>query len=159
AATNVETTRSRLPQLEAAANTSRNRLAVLLGGTPDLLPPELQDAAPLPQLPESVAVGAPADLLRRRPDVQRAERLFAAEVARIGVDEADRDPGFSLSGQMGLAANSAKQFFDRDGNLFGFGLSLRWSRFDGGRLKHPIEAIEATAEAAQIANEQTVLLA
>lgn len=159
AATNVETTRSRLPQLEAAAITSLNRLAVLLGGTPDRLPAELREVAPLPQLPASVAVGAPADLLRRRPDVQRAERMLAAEVARIGVAEADRYPSFSLSGQIGLASNSAKQFFDTDSDLFGFGPSLRWNLFDGGRLKHRIQALEASAEAAQIAYEQTVLLA
>jgi NodT family efflux transporter outer membrane factor (OMF) lipoprotein len=159
AATNVETTRSRLPQLEAAAITSLNRLAVLLGGTPELLPAELRAVAPLPQLPAAVAVGAPADLLRRRPDVQRAERLLAGEVARIGVAEAERYPSFSLSGQIGLAANSAKQFFDADSDLFGFGPSLRWNLFDGGRLKHRIQALEASAEAAQIAYEQTVLLA
>ncbi|MFK7741791.1 MAG: efflux transporter outer membrane subunit [Planctomycetota bacterium] len=159
AATSVETTRSRLPQLESAASVSRNRLAVLLGGTADALPPEVLATAPLPRLPASVAVGAPADLLRRRPDVLRAERLLAAEVARIGIAEADRYPTLALSGQIGLAANSANRLIDDDSTLFGFGPSLRWNLFDGGRLKHRIQSLEASAEAAQIAFEQTVLLA
>ncbi|MCB9878943.1 MAG: efflux transporter outer membrane subunit [Planctomycetes bacterium] len=159
AATNVETTRSRLPQLEAAAVTAWNRLAVLLGGTPDQLPATLREPMQLPQLPERVAIGGPADLLRRRPDVQRAERQFAAEVARIGVASADRYPSFRLSGQIGISSNGANKLFDRDSDLLNFGPSLRWNLFDGGRLKHRIEALEANAEAAQVAYEQTVLLA
>lgn len=159
AATNVETTRSRLPQLEAASATAHNRLAVLLGGTPNSLPAELKEATAMPQLPDAIQVGAPADLLRRRPDVQQAERKLAAEVARIGVLSADRYPSFTLSGQIGLAANTAKQFFDSDSKALGFGPSLRWNLFDGGRLKNRIAALEANAEASQIAYEQTVLLA
>lgn len=163
AATNVETTRSRLPQLEAAAITAENRLAVLLGGTADALPEALTaapgDEARLPGLPETVAIGAPADLLRRRPDVRRAERQFAAEVARIGTVEAERYPTFSLSGQIGLAANTASSVPEDGSDLYGFGPSVRWNLFDGGRLKHRIEALNANAEAAQIAYEQTVLLA
>ena len=162
ARTNVETTRSRLPQLETAANAAQNRLAVLLGMTPDRLPTELtgeRDEVRMPRLPESIAVGAPADLLRRRPDVRRAERAFAAEVARIGVAEADRYPTFALSGQIGLAANTASSLVEDGSDLSGFGPSLRWNLFDGGRLKHRVQALEANAEAAQVAYEQTVLLA
>ena len=68
AATNVETTRSRLPQLEGTATTARNRLAVLLGKAPGHLPLALDASEQLPSIPLRVAVGAPADLLRRRPD-------------------------------------------------------------------------------------------
>ena len=159
AATNVETTRSRLPQLEAAASMAFNRLAVLLGGTPQQLPESLRNAAPLPTLPEHIAVGGPADLLRRRPDVRSAERQFAAEVARIGMAEADRYPTFAISGQIGLAANDAGSVFTRGSDFRGFGPSLRWNLFDGGRLKHRIKSLEASAEAAQVYYEQTVLLA
>lgn len=162
ARTNVETTRSRLPMLEAAAIAAENRLAVLLGVTPDRLPRAVQDApaeAKLPALPDSVVIGAPVDLLRRRPDVQSAERAFAAEVARIGVAEAERYPILSLSGQLGLAGNHAAEVFTNNSDVTGIGPSVRWNLFDGGRLKHRIEALEANAEAAQVAYEQTVLLA
>ncbi|MGE0143387.1 MAG: efflux transporter outer membrane subunit [Planctomycetota bacterium] len=159
ARTNVETTRSRLPQFEAATSVARNRLAVLLGTTAQSLPATLDGAAPLPRLPESIAIGAPADLLRRRPDVHRAERVFAAQVARIGVAEAERYPTFSLSGQIGLAANTARDWIDEKSDLYGFGPSLRWNLFDGGRLRNRIASLEAEAEAAQVAWEQTVLLA
>lgn len=161
ASTNVETTRSRLPQLEAAAAVAEHRIAVLLGRAPADLPAALgnDENVRMPQVTADVAIGAPADLLRRRPDVRRAERAFAAEVARIGVAEAERYPAFVLSGQLGLAANSAKDVFDQSSDQRGFGPSVRWNLFDGGRLKHRIQALEANAEAAQIAYEQAVLLA
>lgn len=159
AATNVETTRARLPTLESEATASRNRLAVLLGRMPGELPTELAKPAPLPRVPVSVAVGVPADLLRRRPDVRRAERFLAAEIARVGVGVADRYPRFTLGGTLGLAGNAIDQVFSSGSDYSGFGPSLRWTLFDGGRLKQRVVALEANAEAAQAAWEQTVLLA
>ena len=159
AATNAEQTRSRLPTLETEGLAAQHRLAVLLGKAPGELAAELGTPAPLPAVPASVAVGVPADLLRRRPDVRAAERRFAAEVARIGATEAERYPQFSLGGTLGLAANSGKTLFDSDSAVVGFGPSVRWNLFDGGRLRQRVKALEANAEAAQIAWEQTVLLA
>ncbi|MBL9076181.1 MAG: efflux transporter outer membrane subunit [Planctomycetes bacterium] len=159
AATNVETTRSRLPSLEAAATIAQNRLAVLLGEVPGQSTVDLGDGGAVPTLPARVAVGVPADLLRRRPDVLAAERRFAAAVARIGVAEAERYPRFTLSGQLGLAANTASDVLDDGSDLAGFGPSVRWNLFDGGRLKHRVQSLEASAEAQQIAYEQTVLRA
>ena len=159
AGTNVESTRSRLPTLQAAEQVAKNRLAVLLGKAPGELDDALLAAAPLPVLPVSVAVGLPADLLRRRPDVQAAEQRLHAEIARIGATEAERYPRFSLGGSLGLAANSANMVFDRDSDSSAFGPSLRWNLFDGGRLRQRVQALEANAEAAQITWEQTVLLA
>lgn len=159
ARTNVESTRSRLPSLDAAAVAAQNRLAVLLGSAPGQLDIDLGENGPLPKAPLEVAVGVPAELLRRRPDVRAAERRFAAQVARIGIAEAERYPRFSLGGTLGLSANSAKDFFDADSDLSAFGPSLRWNLFDGGRLKQRVKALEAQAEAAQVAWEQSVLLA
>ncbi|MEZ5967220.1 MAG: efflux transporter outer membrane subunit [Planctomycetota bacterium] len=160
AKTNVESTRSRLPTLDAAALTARNRLCVLLGKAPGELDLDLTTATPtLPVLPSRVAVGAPADLLRRRPDVHAAERRFAAAVARIGVAEADRYPRLSLGGTLGLSANAAKDVFTQGSDVTAFGPSLRWNLFDGGRLRCRIASLDAEAEAAQVAYEQTVLRA
>lgn len=159
ATTNVESTRSRLPTLEASAIEAQNRLAVLLGRAPGDLPVEVAATGAMPTLPLQIAVGVPADLLRRRPDVRAAERRFAAEVARVGIAEADRYPRFSIGGSLGIAANSADGLFQNGSDARSFGPSLRWSLFDGGRLKQRVRSLEANAEAAQIAWEQTVLLA
>lgn len=159
ASTNVEQTRSRLPMLEAAAIVAQNRLAVLLGKAPGELPAAVTAVAELPKLPAGVTVGAPADLLRRRPDVQAAERRFAAAIARIGIAEADKYPRFSLSGTLGFAASTVKDVFTDGSDILAFGPSLRWNLFDGGRLRQRVKSLEANAEAAQVAWEQTVLLA
>ncbi|MFY9343953.1 MAG: TolC family protein, partial [Planctomycetota bacterium] len=99
------------------------------------------------------------DLLRTRPDVRAAERRLAAAVARVGVAEAERYPRFSLAGTLGLAANAAAEVFTAGSDVLAYGPSVRWNLFDGGRLRQRVASLEATAEAAQIAWERTVLLA
>lgn len=159
AATTVESTRARLPALQAQAIAAQNRIAVLLGKAPAELPHELTRPGTLPVLPASVAVGVPADMLRHRPDVQAAERRLHAEVARIGVAEAERYPRFSLGGTLGLSANAAADVFTEGSDQSAFGPSVRWNLFDGGRLRQRVKSLEARAEAAQIAWELTVLRA
>jgi NodT family efflux transporter outer membrane factor (OMF) lipoprotein len=87
AATQVESTRSFVPAFETGLRAAENRLAVLLGLSPGALAAELAETRPIPVPPNDVAVGVPADLLRRRADVRRAERVLAAETARVGVAE------------------------------------------------------------------------
>src|SRR5262249_22546071 len=104
ATTNLETTRARVPTVEATLRAAENRLAGLLGLTPAALAAELADDRPIPVAPLDVAVGLPADLLRRRPDVRRAERQLAAETARIGIAEAELYPQLTLNGSFGFEA-------------------------------------------------------
>src|SRR5690606_6135217 len=93
--------------LEAAGRAAENRLAVLLGQAPGTLAAELAPGGAIPVPPVEVAVGLPADLLRRRADVRRAEALLAAETARIGVAEGELYPRLSLLGSIGLQAERA----------------------------------------------------
>ena len=159
AATNAEITRSRLPALEAGQRAAANRIAVLLGLTAGQLVDELDYARPIPNPPPRAAVGLPADLVRNRPDVRRAERALAAEHARIGVATGDLYPRLALSGTLGFAADDASGLFRRSSNVFGVGPSVRWSLFDGGRLRGRVAAQEARAEQAFIRWERTVLSA
>ncbi len=159
ARTNVESTRARLPALDAQAIAAQNRLAVLLGKAPGELPATFAAPSALPTLPKTIAVGVPADLLRRRPDLQAAESRLHAEIARIGVAEADRYPRLSIGGTLGLSANAADDLFTKGSDVTSFGPSLRWNLFDGGRLRNRVRSLEANAEAAQIVWEQTLLRA
>src|SRR5207249_12004016 len=59
--------------------------------------------APIPNATLTIAVGIPADLLRRRPDVRRAERQAAAQSALIGVAEAQFYPRIALTGSFGYS--------------------------------------------------------
>ena len=85
----LEHSRSQVPVLEIGLAAARNRLAILLGKSPGGLDEELTERRPVPVPPLIVAVGVPADTLRRRPDIRRAERNLAAQTARIGVATAD----------------------------------------------------------------------
>lgn len=156
---NLESTRSRLPSLEAALAAAGHRLAVLLGEPPGALAAELATDRPIPVPPPTLAVGVPADLLRRRPDVRRAERALAAETARIGVAEGELLPRLTLAGTLGLSSDGTSQFLESDSGFFGIGPSLRWNLFDGGRLRQGVLAQEARTEQALARWERTVLLA
>lgn len=163
ARTNLESTRSRVPELEFGWRNAENRLAVLLGLAPGALAAELAadpaDAQSIPVPPSGVAVGVPADLLRRRADVRRAERVLAAETARIGVAEGELYPRLALSGNLGVESDDVSNLFDADSRMFGIGPSLRWNLFDGGRLRRGVEAQDARAEQALVRWERTVLIA
>ncbi len=159
AATNVETTRSRVPSLEFGLRAAENRLAVLVGLPPGTLAAELSEVRPIPLPAADVAVGVPADLLRRRADVRRAERVLAAETARIGVAEGDLYPRLELLGSIGLASDGSSELFEDESNFFGLGPSVRWNLFDAGRLRNRARAQDARAEQALVAWESTVLTA
>jgi len=159
AQTIVETTRSQIPELEVGRRVAENRLAVLLGLAPGALAAELGEARPIPLPAVEVAVGVPADLLRRRPDVRRAERLLASEVARIGVAEGDLYPRLTLIGSLGISADGTADLFDADSRYGSFGPSLRWNIFDGGRIRALVDAQDARAEQARIAWQSAVLAA
>ena len=109
---NLESARSQIPTLLTAIAEAQNRLAVLLGEAPGAVHAELSKPEPLPSLPPEVAIGVPADLLRQRPDVRRAERQLAAQTARIGVATAELYPKLKLSGAIGLQALSFNGLFN-----------------------------------------------
>lgn len=159
AATNVQVTLSRLPALQIGLRAAENRLSVLLGVAPGSLAAELAAVQPIPVPPVKAAVGTPADIVRKRPDVRAAERRLAAEQARIGVARADLLPRLTLGGSLGVASEDASDLFDNGSGLFGFGPSIRWTLFDGGRLRRRVDVQDARAEQALIRWERAVLLA
>ncbi|QNE06357.1 efflux transporter outer membrane subunit [Croceicoccus marinus] len=139
--------------LEAAA---AYRLSALMGTPPENLLPDLAAAAPIPAAPEAILVGLRSDLLRRRPDVRRAERELAAATARIGVATADLFPRFSLIGGLGTQAQDAGNLFDPGSTRFSIGPSFSWPIFSGGQIRARIRAADAGAEAAAAAYQQAV---
>ncbi len=159
AESNLANTRSLIPTLEKGIALALNRLAVLLATSPGSLDDELADKAAIPTEPEAVTTGLPADLLRQRPDIRAAERLLAAQTARIGVATADLYPSFSLSGFLGLQSTSAGDLFSSDSVNWSIGLPVRWKLFAGGAVRSQIAAEEARTEQLLANYERAVLLA
>jgi len=157
AATLLAATRSVIPLLETGIEASIYRLDVLLGQTPGTLMAELSQPAPIPGIPPQVPVGLPSDLLRRRPDVQQAERQLAASTARIGVAKADLFPKFSLTGVAGFESTSATDWFDGNSRFWQVGPTVQWRIFDAGRIRANVRVQNARQEQALAAYEKTVL--
>ena len=159
ARSNREQTRAQIPLLETSLAEAEHALDILLGKTPGTLHARLAAPGALPVLPDQIAVGIPADTLRQRPDVRAAERRLAAETARVGVAEAARYPSFNLSGSIGLEALTFGALGSSDAVASSLFAGIAGPLFDAGRLRAQVEIQDAVREQAQVAYEQTVLVA
>ncbi len=160
ATTQLESTRSQIPVLTIRVKQATHRLDVLLGQQPGTLSTELASVAPVPPSPGEVPIGLPAELLRRRPDIRRAERELAAATARVGVATADLYPRFTLTGSFGLQSEDTDTLFSADSQTWSVGpLAVRWPIFTAGRIRATIRVNEARQEQALVEYERTVLRA
>src|SRR5262249_31742361 len=114
----LEQTRALIPQFELGMRQANNALCVLLGIAPRDLSDRLGVVKAIPTVASDVVAGIPADLVRRRPDVRRAERLTAAQSARIGIATADLYPRFSIFGSLGLDAEQFGDLFKTPSSVF-----------------------------------------
>lgn len=148
-------TAANLPQIDQQYNAAVSRLGVLTGQAPGALKDMLATPSPIPQGPEDVAAGIPADVLRQRPDVRSAERNLAAATAQIGVARAQLLPALSLSGSLAANAPSIGDVLDTiTGNLFA---RIGQLIFDGGRTSAQIRSSQAAADGAFASYKSTVL--
>ena len=154
---NLERTRSQIPVIQTRLEAAKNRLAVLLGQTPGAVHAELAARKPIPAPPVQLAIGVPAETLRRRPDIRRAERRLAAQTARVGVATADLYPRFRLNGSIGLESLSSGNFFTAANRVWDFGPTISWKIFHGNAIRQNIEIHSALQEQALIEYEITVL--
>ncbi|MCC7065983.1 MAG: efflux transporter outer membrane subunit [Planctomycetes bacterium] len=151
--------RSRLPAQEQQWRRSAHRLAVLVGRTPGELVAALRDSADLSNVPDLIALGLPAELIRRRPDVSAAERRLAAATARLGTALADRYPRLSITGFFGLEADRASEIFRSTSRAMRAGPALQLPLFTGGTVTEQIAVREAQIDEARAELEQSVLRA
>ncbi|MEK8091991.1 efflux transporter outer membrane subunit [Methylocystis sp. IM3] len=155
----LENTIASIPELETGAQRAKNALSVLLGEPPGGVEPLLGGPKKIPAASSRVAVGLPAELLRRRPDVRAAEMRAAAESARIGVAEAELYPHFYLFGEIGVQASDVAKLFAPGSVFLTAGPSFRWSILNYGRIADAVRAQDARFQASLVAYEDTVLKA
>ena len=160
-------TQSTIPVFEIQRRQAQHTLAVLLGMPPSRLVAILGDEGEIPTAPAEVAVGIPAELLRRRPDIRRAELIAAAQSAQIGVAEAQLYPAFSLGGFVGFETSASVDSRSNNANhsdLFkgesftGFiGPSFSWPFLNYGRLTNNVRVQDARFQALIADYQNTVL--
>lgn len=151
-------TESLIPRLRIQLRDANNRLCVLLGTPPENLQRRL-GSGPIPQAPSDVAVGIPAQLLRRRPDVRRAERQAAAQCAQIGVAEADFYPQVLIDGTLGWGAADFGSLFGGKSFQGSVGPGFRWHILNYGRILNNVRGQDARFQELVTAYQQTMLKA
>lgn len=118
----------------------------------------------LPRTPDKVAVGVPAEVLRRRPDIRSAELNAAAQCARIGVAKADLYPSFSLLGTLGLRSTSSggakiPTLFSTDSIFYAVGPQINWAFLNYGRITNSVRVQDARFQQTLVNYRDTVLRA
>ena len=159
-----------IPSLEQSLQQLENALSALLGRTPGEVDDILRAEGKLPDIPDTIAVGIPAETLRQRPDVRRAELQALAQNARVGIAQADLYPSFSLTGSLGLSAtegttstdsgeSGAEQLFGSDSLTYTIGANFVWPFLNYGRIRNNVRVQDARLQQALVAYRDTVIQA
>jgi len=153
----LKNTQARIPRLEVALRQAENALSQLLGMTPGGVRSIIGGSAAIPETPATIAVGLPADLLRRRPDIRQAEFLAASQSAAIGVAKAELYPAFRLGGTIGYTADSTGDLVDSDSIFSIAGIGFGWNILNYGRIKNKVRANDARFQQTLANYENAVL--
>lgn len=154
-----ETVESGVPPLDAAIARAIHAIALLQGQFPEQLgdlAAELRRTGPMLEVPKSLPLALPSQVVENRPDIRRAERNYAAANARIGVATAGEFPDFSIPLVVEPTSAAIHTLFEARSINWLFGPSVSQLVFDGGKTDAEIEAAKAAAEAARLAYEETV---
>ncbi len=165
----LRATESTIPGFLSDIRQAKNALAFLLGKLPGEIDTELAGPGLIPKVPAEVAVGIPAELLRRRPDIRFAERTLAAQSAQIGFAKADLFPHFSLFGSLGFQAankvdsrssnSNLSDLFKADSFFYTAGPSFNWNILNYGRIINRVRVEDARFQELAVNYENTVFRA
>ncbi len=155
----LENTRATIPPLKARIEALKNSLSVLVGEVPGNLDEAIINKKPLPSLPNAVAIGNVTDLLRRRPDVRRAEAALQIQIAQYNLSVAELYPKIQFGGSIGFSAVDFSSFGSNESFTWSVFPSISWAAFNLGRVKQQINRDDALTLAALQRYEKTVLQA
>jgi outer membrane protein TolC len=129
----------------------------------------LRGSSGIPVPPKTVAVGIPADLVRRRPDIRAAELAAMAQSAQVGIAESNLYPAFSLTGTFGTAASNLgqgkvsqsklKRVFEGRGITFAFGPAFQWNILNYGQITNQVRVEDAGLQTLLVNYQNAVLQA
>ena len=150
----VAATKSQIPVFQQEAQQTIYDIALLLGVEPEVLVKELTDTQPIPPTPPEIPIGLPSDLLKRRPDIRRAEAQLHAATARVGVATADLFPKFSITGAVGLSGPNGGSMFNWNNGFWSIGPNVSYDLFDAGRIRANIAVQNELTNQAALTYEQ-----
>ncbi len=163
----LRNTQALIPRLQTGLRQAQNALSILLGMPPSNFQQISEGPAVISTAPPAVAVGIPAELLKRRPDIRRAELDAAAQSARIGIAKSDLFPRIAILGSIGLQtgvqggalSNNAdfSELFSVDSVTYFVGPSVDWAILNYGRLTNNIRVQDARFQQLIVNYQNTVL--
>lgn len=155
---NYTDTLALIPSLRKARRLTVNRLAILLGTTPQDLEQMMRERGGMPIAPEEAVVGIPNELLRRRPDIRAVERQVAIQSARIGIAQAELYPHFGISGEIGVNSEQFRNLYSSGSQIGAIVPGFRWNILNYGRLIRGVE-VEKLKFQESVVNYQNAVLA
>lgn len=141
-------TESTLPTLEANVRTMKNSIALLVAEYPGAIDALLDSESGLPSYQQTLDIGVPAELLRRRPDIVEAEMELAEYAAAIGVAKKDFLPTLSITGDIGTSAHSGNDLFGKNSLTYSIAPQLSWTLFEGLSRNYALSEAKLQMEAA-----------
>jgi NodT family efflux transporter outer membrane factor (OMF) lipoprotein len=155
----LNTTLAAIPALQANVAAAEYAIGVLVGRSPEGVAAELATPEALPPLPASVALAAADSVVRHRPDVAAAERIYAGQRALVGSAKADYLPRLTVGGSVGFTSTTLDAWGERGSSRFAVGPVLSWPALNLARVKARVDASRAIADEARAGYEQAVLRA
>jgi NodT family efflux transporter outer membrane factor (OMF) lipoprotein len=153
----LATLEAQIAPLEAEVNAAQYALAVLVGEYPEHMVQELAKPDLIPSMPAATAPGIPLDLLKRRPDIQQAERELAAATARIGVATANLFPRVALIASIGSQGQGWGTTPSVSKHIWSFGPGAVWPLLDFGALDAEVDIAHLAARASLVNYRKTIL--
>jgi NodT family efflux transporter outer membrane factor (OMF) lipoprotein len=160
----LNSTQATIPQLDIQLQQTKNAVSVLLGLPPGTLNQYLAGNSEIPSAPDKVAMGIPADLLLRRPDLRKAELQAAAQCAQIGFTKADLLPAFNLTGSIAtvgatISTGSLASVFTGSSLAWNVGPNVQWNILNYGQITNNVRVQDARFQELQITYQNQVLKA
>ena len=152
-------TESTLPTLRSEITTTKNSLALLLGEYPGAIDDLLDSQKGMPSYQQTVDIGMPAELLRRRPDIVESEMTLAEYAAAVGVAKKDFLPTLSLTGDIGTSAHSGGDLFGKNSLTYSIAPQLSWTLFEGLSRNYALSEAKLQLESAIDQYNLTVMTA
>lgn len=148
AQTELSETESKLPGYVNNLQIEKDKLAVLLGTTPNKIDRLLTHSVGIPKAPSTVAVGIPCETLAQRPDIHQARFEAIAQLQNIGAIKANLFPSLSLAGTFSYASNSigdssVSNLFEVQNKMITAGPSLTFPILNYGQITNAVREQDA----------------
>ena len=153
----LATLEAQIAPVEAEVNAAQYTLAVLVGDYPENMIQELSKPDLIPAMPAPAPPGTPLDLLKRRPDIQQAERELAAATARIGVATANLFPQVAIVASIGSQGQGWGTSPSVSKHIWSFGPGAVWPLLDFGALDAEVDIAGLAAHASMVNYRKTIL--